>query len=76
MSSSSSNSGARVNNRRGGGDDSEKLLIIILCIFIPPIAVFWVDRDVTIHLIINILLCFLFYIPGVIHALWYCFMRK
>ncbi|GMR33153.1 hypothetical protein PMAYCL1PPCAC_03348, partial [Pristionchus mayeri] len=72
--SGSSSEGSCNNNRRNG--DDEKLLLLILAIFIPPIAVFWVDRDVGVHLIINIVLCFIFYIPGIIHALWYCFMRK
>ncbi|MHC5082511.1 MAG: YqaE/Pmp3 family membrane protein [Planctomycetota bacterium] len=50
-------------------DDTNKLLLIILAIFLPPIAVFLkcgAGKD----LIINIILCLLFAIPGVIHALW------
>ncbi|MEM0513892.1 YqaE/Pmp3 family membrane protein [Pseudoalteromonas sp. YIC-827] len=46
-----------------------KLLLIILSIFLPPVAVF-LKAGVGKHLIINIILCFLFFLPAVIHALW------
>jgi uncharacterized membrane protein YqaE (UPF0057 family) len=48
-----------------------KLLLIILAIFLPPIAVL-VKNGVGKDLLINIILCILFYVPGVIHALWVC----
>jgi len=46
-----------------------KIVLIILAIFLPPVAVFLKDgagKD----LIINIILCLIFLVPGVIHALW------
>ena len=46
-----------------------KTLLIVLGILLPPLAVFFksgVGKD----LIINIILCLFFYIPGIIHALW------
>jgi len=46
-----------------------KLLLVIIAILLPPLAVFLksgAGRD----LIINILLCLLFYVPGILHALW------
>jgi len=46
-----------------------KIVLMILAIFLPPVAVFLKDgagKD----LIINIILCLLFFVPGVIHALW------
>ncbi|MEN8200710.1 MAG: YqaE/Pmp3 family membrane protein [Thermodesulfobacteriota bacterium] len=46
-----------------------KLLLIILAIFLPPVAVF-LKSGAGKDLLINILLCLLFYIPGIIHALW------
>ena len=46
-----------------------KLILIILAIFLPPIAVF-LKKGVGKDLLINILLCLLFYVPGIIHALW------
>jgi len=46
-----------------------KLLLIILSILLPPVAVF-MKNGAGKDLIINIVLCFIFFIPGVIHALW------
>ena len=47
----------------------EKLLMILLAIFLPPVAV-GIKRGLGGALLLNILLCLLFVIPGVIHALW------
>lgn len=46
-----------------------KLVMILLAIFLPPIAVF-LKAGAGKQLIINIVLCLLFFLPGVIHALW------
>lgn len=46
-----------------------KLILIILAIFLPPIAVF-LKSGVGKDLLINILLCLLIYVPGIIHAIW------
>ncbi|MCL1039738.1 YqaE/Pmp3 family membrane protein [Shewanella submarina] len=46
-----------------------KILLIILAILLPPVAVF-LKKGVGQDLIINIVLCVLFFVPGVIHALW------
>jgi uncharacterized membrane protein YqaE (UPF0057 family) len=46
-----------------------KLVLIILAIFLPPIAVF-LKSGVGKDLLINVLLCLVFYVPGIIHALW------
>jgi len=46
-----------------------KIVLIILSIFLPPIAVFC-KKGVGKDLLINILLCFIFFIPAVLHALW------
>ncbi|NOX99376.1 MAG: YqaE/Pmp3 family membrane protein [Verrucomicrobia bacterium] len=46
-----------------------KVLLIVLAIFLPPLAVL-LKNGVGKDLIINIVLCLLFYIPGVVHALW------
>ena len=46
-----------------------KLVLIILALFLPPIAVY-LKCGPGKNLIINILLCLLFYVPGIIHALW------
>ena len=46
-----------------------KLVLIILAIFLPPVAVF-LSKGIGKDLIINIVLCLVFFIPGVIHSLW------
>lgn len=46
-----------------------KIVAIILSILLPPIAVF-LKKGVGSDLIINIVLCLLMWVPGVIHALW------
>jgi len=46
-----------------------KLILIILAILLPPIAVF-MKTGVGLQLVINIVLCLFFYIPGILHALW------
>ena len=46
-----------------------KLLLVIIAILLPPLAVF-LKSGAGKDLLINILLCILFWIPGVLHALW------
>jgi uncharacterized membrane protein YqaE (UPF0057 family) len=46
-----------------------KTVLIILAIFIPPLAVYLKTQSVK-DTLINLLLCFLFWIPGLIHAIW------
>jgi len=46
-----------------------KIVLIILAIFLPPVAVFF-KKGAGKDLVINIVLCLLFFIPGIIHALW------
>ncbi|UTW44301.1 YqaE/Pmp3 family membrane protein [bacterium SCSIO 12696] len=46
-----------------------KLVLIIIAILLPPLAVF-LKNGAGKDLIINIVLCFLFWIPGLVHALW------
>ena len=46
-----------------------KILLIILAILLPPLAVY-LEKGAGKHLLINILLCIFFYLPGIIHALY------
>lgn len=46
-----------------------KIVLIILAILLPPIAVF-LKSGMGKDLLINIVLCLLFFFPGVVHALW------
>ncbi|TNF98015.1 MAG: YqaE/Pmp3 family membrane protein [Gammaproteobacteria bacterium] len=48
---------------------SNKLLMIIIAILLPPLAVF-LKKGVGKDLIINIILCLIIWIPGLVHALW------
>ena len=45
------------------------IIQILLCIFLPPIAVA-LRAGIGLQLVINIVLCFVFWLPAVIHALW------
>lgn len=45
------------------------LLTIILCVLLPPLAVF-LEKGLGKDFIINLILCFFFWIPGIIHAFW------
>ncbi len=45
------------------------LLLIILAILLPPLAVF-LQKGAGKDLLINIILCLFFWLPGIIHALW------
>lgn len=46
-----------------------KLVLIILSILLPPVAVF-LKSGAGKDLAINILLCLLMWLPGIVHALW------
>ncbi|GJM19861.1 MAG: Pmp3 family protein [Phycisphaeraceae bacterium] len=46
-----------------------KLLLVIIAILIPPLAV-GLKEGVGGPLILNIILTIIFYVPGLLHALW------
>ena len=46
-----------------------KILMVIISILLAPLAVFFM-KGAGKDLIINILLCFVGYLPAVIHSLW------
>ncbi len=48
---------------------NNKIALIIIAILLAPVAVF-IKKGAGKDLVINIVLCFLFYLPAVIHALW------
>jgi uncharacterized membrane protein YqaE (UPF0057 family) len=45
------------------------LLLVIIAILLPPLAV-GLAKGVGVHLILSIILTLLFYLPGLLHALW------
>jgi uncharacterized membrane protein YqaE (UPF0057 family) len=48
---------------------NNKIVLIIIAILLAPLAVF-IKKGAGKDLIINVVLCFLFYLPAVIHAIW------
>lgn len=52
-----------------GDETTNKLLLVIIAVLLPPLAV-GLKEGVGGHLILNIVLCLLFYLPGLLHALW------
>ncbi len=48
---------------------NNKIVLIIIAIILAPLAVF-LKKGAGKDLIINIVLCFLLYLPAVIHAIW------
>ena len=46
-----------------------KIILILLAIFLPPLAVF-LKNGAGKDLVINIVLCLFFYVPGILHSLW------
>uniref|UniRef100_A0A914H7U1 Plasma membrane proteolipid 3 n=1 Tax=Globodera rostochiensis TaxID=31243 RepID=A0A914H7U1_GLORO len=54
----------------------EQIIEAVLCVFIPPAAVLiHGGHDMLLHMVINIVLWICGWIPGMVHALWYCFYR-
>ncbi len=45
------------------------LILILIAIVLPPLAV-GLKAGIGFHFILNIVLTLLFYIPGLLHALW------
>ena len=46
-----------------------KIVLIVLAILLPPVAVF-LKSGLGKDFVINIILCLLFFIPAVVHAVW------
>jgi len=46
-----------------------KTTLIVLAILFPPIAVF-LHKGVGLDVLVNVVLTCLFFVPGVVHALW------
>lgn len=48
---------------------ANKLVALLISILLPPLAVF-LKKGAGSDLIINLVLCLFFYIPGILHAIW------
>jgi uncharacterized membrane protein YqaE (UPF0057 family) len=53
-------------------DDVSAILLVLLCILLPPLAVYLVDGIGT-SFWIDLILCLLFFLPGIIYAFIVCF---
>ena len=49
--------------------DMSKVVLIVLAILLPPLAVYLKTKSAK-DTIINLILCFLFWIPAILHALY------
>lgn len=49
------------------------IILILCCLFIPPLAVFLLQDDITVDFWIDLVLCLLLWIPGVVFAFLVCF---
>ncbi|KAI6191143.1 hypothetical protein M3Y97_00195900 [Aphelenchoides bicaudatus] len=54
---------------------AQGIIELILIFILPPLAVFLQANECSGHVILNILLTLLGWIPGAIHAAWYCYCR-
>lgn len=55
-------------------ESTQKLLHVIIAILLPPLAV-WLKAGVGTGLALNVVLTILFWLPGVLHALYVVLMR-
>jgi uncharacterized membrane protein YqaE (UPF0057 family) len=49
--------------------DTNKLLLVIIAILLPPLAV-GLKEGIGGQFVLNIILCLLFWLPAILHALW------
>ena len=54
---------------RNSAADDNTILLVIVALFIPPLAVFLYEDDITNKFWISLLLTFLFFLPGVIYSI-------
>ena len=58
-----------VNHQWQRTSEMNKVILAILAVLLPPLAVF-LNNGAGKDLLINVVLCFFFYLPGILHALW------
>ena len=54
--------------------EEEDVVLMVLCVLLPPLAVFF-SYDISNEFWIDLLLTLLFYLPGIIYALYVCFYK-
>jgi len=60
---------AKKKTRKKSSKKKAGLLLVILALLLPFVAVY-LRKGAGKDLLINIILCIFFYVPGIIHALW------
>uniref|UniRef100_A0A0K0FP96 YqaE/Pmp3 family membrane protein n=1 Tax=Strongyloides venezuelensis TaxID=75913 RepID=A0A0K0FP96_STRVS len=55
-------------------DTCYNICLIFLALFLPPVAVLIKD-GIGLQLVLNILLFIFGALPGIVHAIWVCFVR-
>jgi uncharacterized membrane protein YqaE (UPF0057 family) len=55
-------------------NEEEDIVLMILCVLLPPLAVFF-SYDISNEFWIDLLLTLLFFLPGIIYALYVCFYK-
>lgn len=56
-------------------DDDEKIIMAILCFVLPPLAVYIKTDDIGTDFWISVILTLLFWLPGIIWAIYVCFIK-
>jgi len=51
-------------------DVFKTILLIMLIILIPPLAVYFIEKQCSSTVVLNMILYLLFWIPGIIHAFY------
>jgi len=51
------------------------ILHVIVSIFLPPLAIY-LDGKPTKDIVISVVLCFLGFLPGIVHALFFTVFKK
>jgi uncharacterized membrane protein YqaE (UPF0057 family) len=59
---------------RGASKMDNKIILLILSLLLPPLAVFF-KKGIGTELIISIILSLIFYVPGILYALWICVLK-
>lgn len=44
--------------------------------FLQPLAIWWHTKECDVHVLIDIILCFLLWLPAILYAVYICFFRK
>ncbi|ETN74642.1 hypothetical protein NECAME_03955 [Necator americanus] len=55
--------------------DTDKIIEILLILLLPPLAIWYHDRACSCAVCLNIVLLFIFVLPAIVHAVWYCYIK-